>query len=83
MEINNANSFIEDLMYDDNFAEKCESWYKNDVVIILTQNEIKELHIALNEWIENNNIVRVQTVAKINNDISKYLNIRNDEGELI
>ncbi len=82
MEIDNANSFIEDVMYDDNFAEKCESWYKNDAVIILTQNELKELHIALNEWIENNNIVRVQTVASINNDIKQFLEkTRNDEGD--
>lgn len=78
MEIQKATQFIDDVMYDDCFDS---SPYKNDVVLVLTQNEIDELHTALKEWVEQHHIVRVQTVAGINNDIRKFLEeTRNDEG---
>ena len=78
MEIQKAIQFSEDVLSDDWLDS---SPYKNDVVLILTQYEIDELHTALNEWIQQHNIVRVQTVAGINNDIKHFLEeIRNDEG---
>ena len=78
MEIQKAKDFLDDVMYDDCFEV---GPYKNDVVLVLTQNEINELHTALREWVEQNNIVRVQTVAGINNDIRLFLEeTRNDEG---
>lgn len=81
MEIQRATQFIDDINGDDYFAVKSEDLYKNDVVLILTQNEISELHAALKEWVEQNNIIRVQTVARINNDIRQFLEeTRNDEG---
>lgn len=81
MEIQRATQFIDDISIDDDFAVKYEDWYKNDVVLILTQSEISELHAALKEWVEQNNIIRVQTVARINNDIRQFLEeTRNDEG---
>lgn len=70
MEIQKAKDFIEDVMFDDCFDTQP---YENDVCFILTQNEIGELHLALNEWIDNNNIVRVQGVARINYEIKKFL----------
>ena len=81
MEIQKAKNFIEDAMCDDHFAEKCTDWYENDVVLVLTQSEIDELHLALKEWVEQNNIVRVQNVARIDNEIRQFLEeSRNDEG---
>ena len=81
MEIQNAKYFIEDVMYDDCYAAKCTDWYEHDVVLVLTQHEIDELHRALNEWVASNNIVKVNTVAGINNDIRLFLEkTRNDEG---
>ena len=78
MEIQKAKDFIEDVMFDDCFDTQP---YENDVCLILTQNEIDELHLALNEWVESNNIVRVQNVARINNEIRQFLEeTRNDEG---
>lgn len=78
MEIQKATQFIDDVLYDDCFDSNP---YKNDVVLVLTQYEIDELHSALNEWVQQHNIVRVQTVAGINNDIKHFLEeIRNDEG---
>ena len=81
MEISKAKKFIEDISYDNHFAEKCTDWYENDVVLVLTQAEIDELHLALKEWVEQNNIVRVQNVARIDNEIRQFLEeSRNDEG---
>ena len=81
MEISKARKFIEDISYDNHFAEKCEDWYENDVVLVLTQAEVDELHLALKEWVEQNNIVRVQNVARIDNEIRQFLEeTRNDEG---
>jgi len=81
MEIQKAKNFIEDISYDNHFAEKCGDWYENDVVLVLTQAEVDELHLALKEWVEQNNIVRVQNVARINNEIRQFLEeSRNDEG---
>lgn len=81
MEIQKATNFIEDAMYDDHFAEKCMDWYENDVCLVLTPYEIDELHRALNEWVASNNIVKVNTVAGINNQIRQFLEeTRNDEG---
>lgn len=78
MEIQKATQFIDDVLYDDCFDS---STYKNDVVLVLTQYEVDELHTALNEWVQQHNIVRVQTVAGINYDIKHFLEeIRNDEG---
>lgn len=77
MEIQKVTQFIDDVTSDD---FECGP-YKNDVVLILSQNEIDELHTALTEWIMQNNIVRVQTVGHINNDIRIFLEeMRNDEG---
>ena len=81
MEIQKATHFIDDISSDDYFAVKAGDWYQNDTVLILTQNEINELHTALKEWIEQNNIIRVQTVARINNNIRQFFeDTKNDEG---
>ena len=78
MEIQKAKDFIEDAMYDDIFDP---TYYKNDVVLVLTQHEIYELHAALGEWVAQNNIVRVQNVADIDNKIRLFLEEKlNDEG---
>ena len=51
------------------------------MVLVLTQAEVDELHLALKEWVEQNNIVRVQNVARIDNEIRQFLEeSRNDEG---
>lgn len=73
MEIQKATEFIDDVMSDDYFAMKSEDWYKNDTILILTQTELSELNLALKEWVQQNNIVRVQTVAGISNTIQKFL----------
>ena len=73
MEVGIATDFLEDAMFDDNFTCKCLDWYKNDNYIILSDMELSELHTALNEWVENNNIVKVQTVARINHLIGEFL----------
>ena len=81
MEIQRAIQFIDDVITD--FKTNCDysDYYKNDVVLILSQNEISELHAALKEWVEQNNYIRVQTIAGINNDIRQFLEeTRNDEG---
>lgn len=77
MEIQRATQFIDDVITDYDYS----NYYKNDVVLILTQVEISELHTALKEWVEQNNIIRVQTVARINNDIRQFLEeTKNDKG---
>lgn len=79
MEISKTTEFIDDLLYDDYHAEKCKEWYCNDACILLTPNELSELHTALNEWIASNNIVRVQTVGKVNYAIKQFLESQGDE----
>ena len=73
MGIQKATRFIDDVIAD--FKTNCDygDYYKNDVVLILTQNEINELHVALKEWVDQNNIIKVQTVARINNEINQFL----------
>jgi hypothetical protein len=79
MEIQKANGFIDDIRYSDD--EKLGDWYAEDVVLVLSQYELDELHRALNEWIDSNNILKVNTVAGINNNIRLFLEeSRNDEG---
>jgi hypothetical protein len=81
MEVGKAKNFIDDVMNDDYFAMKSEDWYNNDTVLILTPNELEELNIALKEWVSQNNIIRVQNIARISNDIQRFLEeTRNDEG---
>ena len=81
MEIQKAKNFIDDVMYDDYFAAKCEDWYNNDTVLVLTPTELEELNLALKEWVAQNNIICVQNVARISNDIQKFLEeTKNDEG---
>ena len=79
MEIQKASGFIDDIRYSDD--GKLEDWYAEDVVLVLSQYELDELHRALNEWIDSNNILKVNTVAGINNNIRLFLEeSRNDEG---
>ena len=80
-EVRNAKCFIEDVMYDDYFAEKCADWYSGDVCLILSHSELDELHKALNEWVRDNNIVKVNTVAGINNQIRLYEQCPEEEEE--
>lgn len=81
MEIQKATNFIDDVMNDDYFAMKCEDWYNNDTVLILTPAELEELNLALKEWVTQNNIIRVQNVARISHDIQMFLEeTKNDEG---
>lgn len=47
--------------------------YESDRVLILSEWELDAVHRALDEWVENNNIVKVQTVARLNNDIKQFL----------
>lgn len=47
--------------------------YESDRVLILSEWELDAVHQALGEWVENNNIVKVQTVARLNNDIKQFL----------
>ena len=47
--------------------------YESDRVLILSEWELDVVHRALDEWVENNNIVKVQTVARLNNDIKQFL----------
>ena len=47
--------------------------YESDRVLILSEWELDAVHRALDEWVENNNIVKVQTVARLNNDIKEFL----------
>lgn len=49
------------------------SVYKDDTAIVLNEVELKELHEALNEWVAENNIVRVELVAKINTQIKSFM----------
>lgn len=47
--------------------------YESDRVLILSELEFDAIHRALTEWVENNNIIKVQTVARLNNDIREHL----------
>lgn len=47
--------------------------YGEDAAVIMNEVELKELCLALTDWIEHNDIVKVQTVARINTAISNYL----------
>lgn len=47
--------------------------YESDRVLILSEWELDAIHRALGEWVENNNIIKVQTVARLNNDIKQFL----------
>lgn len=53
----------------------CEDFfdYRNDTAIVLNEVELKELHEALNEWVAENNIVKVELVAKINTQIKDFM----------
>jgi len=62
----------------DKFSEVCESSdypisYDSDVAIVVNEVELKELHEALNEWVAENNIVKVELVAKINRRIEDFM----------
>ena len=52
------------------------SVYKDDTAIVLNEVELKELHEALNEWVAENNIVKVELVAKINRQIKSFMENR-------
>ena len=67
------------------------SVYKDDTAIVLNEVELKELHEALNEWVAENNIVRVELVAHrlkalwrkpMRRYFSKILKFKDDNGKL-
>ena len=73
MYVENMRKFVEEATY--------PSDYKHDFGVILTEYELEELHRALDEYVANNNIIKVTTVAQINEQIRIYLEkSRNDEG---
>lgn len=75
MYVTNMQSFAEDAQC------TCASDYKHDFGVILTEYELEELHRALNEYVANNNIIKVTTIAQINNEIRLFLEeSKNDEG---
>ena len=75
MYVQNMQQFAEDAQ------NTCTSDYKHDFGVILTEYELEELHRALNEYVANNNIIKVTTVAQINEQIRVFLEERkNDEG---
>ena len=78
-EVRNAKCFIEDVMSDG--VQESVDWYSGDVCLILSHSELDELHNALNEWIRDNNIVKVNTVAGINNQIRLYEQCPEEEEE--
>ncbi len=75
MYVQNMEQFVEDAQ------SGCASDYKHDFGVILSEYELEELHRALNEYVANNNIIKVTTVAQINEQIRVFLEERkNDEG---
>lgn len=73
MYVQNIEKLIEDAEY--------PSDYKHDIGVILTEYELEELHRALDEYVANNNIIKVTTVAQINKEIKQFLEeTPNDEG---
>ena len=75
MYVQNMEQFVEDAQCG------CASDYKHDFGVILTEYELEELHKALDEYVANNNIIKVTTVAQINEQIRIYLEeSKNDEG---
>ena len=45
----------------------------DDVCLVLPEWELNELTRVLDEWVENNNIVKVQTVARLNTQIKDFI----------
>lgn len=75
MYVENMRKFVEDAQFG------CASDYKHDFGVILSEYELEELHKALDEYVANNNIIKVTTVAQINEQIRVFLEERkNDEG---
>ena len=75
MYVQNMEQFVEDAQF------VCASDYKHDFGVILSEYELEELHRALDEYVANNNIIKVTTVAQINEQIRVFLEERkNDEG---
>lgn len=75
MYVQNMEQFVEDAQFG------CASDYKHDFGVILTEYELEELHKALDEYVANNNIIKVTTVAQINEQIRVFLEeSKNDEG---
>ncbi len=75
MYVENMRKFVEDAQFG------CASDYKHDFGVILSEYELEELHRALNEYVANNNIIKVTTVAQINEQIRIFLEeTKNDEG---
>ena len=73
MYVQNMKQFVEEATY--------PSDYKHDFGVILTEYELEELHRALDEYVANNNIIKVTTVAQINEQIRIFLEeSKNDEG---
>lgn len=73
MYVENMRKFVEEATY--------PSDYKYDFGVILTEYELEELHRALDEYVANNNIIKVTTVAQINEQIRIFLEeSKNDEG---
>lgn len=57
----------------------CSSDYKHDIGIILSQYELEELHHALTEWVAQNNIAKVGTMGRLNEEIRSFLDGYNDK----
>lgn len=47
--------------------------YSGDVAVIMNELELKELNDVLADYVEHGDILKVQTVAKLNSKISEFL----------
>ena len=75
MYVQNMEQFVEDTQFGR------VSDYEHDFGVILSEYELEELHRALDEYVANNNIIKVTTVAQINEQIRIFLEeSKNDEG---
>lgn len=79
MEVKKATTMLEDAMHDEYFASKCMDWYANDVVFILSRTELEDLHNALNEWVADHNVDKINSVAMMKQDIEYFLEDEEDE----
>ena len=75
MYVQNMEQFVDDAKF------TCSSDYKHDIGIILSQCELEELHYALTEWVVQNNIAKVGTMGRLNEEIRSFLDGYDDEKE--
>lgn len=75
MYVTNMEDFV------DEAKDACSSDYKHDFGLILTEYELEQLNLILDEYIEGVDIIKAQPAAQINTQIREFLKKRESVDE--